>query len=382
MSDKKPKDYELLHNRRMVRYRSQINRVYDAAIRDFENLCRSIDYKPGKPFSLKDYPLAAKQLKSLINKLRSDLSDVIVTAVKKEWQLGAEKHEDLAAQMLGSLAPELLTLQQNLYGEASSRALKAFQTRRSDGLRLSDRVWNYSRQFKNEIELTLATGLVEGRSAQELSRDLKTYLKYPDKLFRRVRDAEGNLQLSKAAKEFHPGRGVYRSSHKNALRLAATETNIAYRTSDYTCMQQENFTLGIRIELSNNHTCNGKPFVDICDDLQGDYPKDFKWTGWHPNCRCHLIAITYTLEEFMIYQRRKIKGLPTDDIGATRRITDVPEQFKRWEEANRDRLSSAKSLPYFVRDNEKYFKEMLITRSAASGVSEAKALNDYLAPTS
>ena len=26
------------------------------------------------------------------------------------------------------------------------------------------------------------------------------------------------------------------------------------------------------------------PFYDICDELQGIYPKTFKWTGWHPHC--------------------------------------------------------------------------------------------------
>lgn len=102
------------------------------------------------------------------------------------------------------------------------------------------------------------------------------------KLFRRVRDEHGELQLSKRAAVFHPGRGVYRSSYKNARRLAATETNIAYMTADYERWQQLDFVVGIEIKLSNNHTLNGVPFTDICDDLKGRYPKDFKFTGWHP----------------------------------------------------------------------------------------------------
>ena len=35
-----------------------------------------------------------------------------------------------------------------------------------------------------------------------------------------------SLLSVKAAQAFHPGHGVYRSSYKNALRLAATETNM------------------------------------------------------------------------------------------------------------------------------------------------------------
>ncbi|MDR0754714.1 MAG: hypothetical protein LBF04_04920, partial [Prevotellaceae bacterium] len=71
---------------------------------------------------------------------------------------------------------------------------------------------------------------------------------------------------------------VYRSSFKNARRLTATETNIAYRAADYERMQDFDFVVGIEINLSNNHTLNGKPFTDMCDDLKGKYPKDFKFT--------------------------------------------------------------------------------------------------------
>lgn len=139
-------------------------------------------------------------------------------------------------------------------------------------MNLSDRVWRYTEQFKSEIELGIDIGLRDGLSADELSRDLRQYLQHPDKLLRRVRDEHGNLVLSKAAKAFHPGQGVYRSSYKNARRLAATETNMAYRTADYVRWQQLDFVVGIEIHLSNNHTLNGVPFEDICDFLQGRYP--------------------------------------------------------------------------------------------------------------
>ena len=153
---------------------------------------------------------------------------------------------------------------------------------------LSDRVWRYTDQFKTEIEMGIDCGLRDGLDAAQMARRLKQYLQHPDKLFRRVRDEHGNLQLSKAAAAFHPGRGVYRSSYKNARRLAATETNIAYRTADHVRWQQLDFIVGIEIHLSNNHTCRGrdgkpKPLYDICNELKGKYPKDFKFTGWHPH---------------------------------------------------------------------------------------------------
>ena len=111
--------------------------------------------------------------------------------------------------------------------------MNAFIKRVDNGLSLSDKVWKYTDRFKNEIELGIDCGLRDGLSAPEIARNLKMYLQYPDKLFRRVRTQHGILKLSKTAAAFHPGQGVYRSSYKNARRLAATETNIAYRTADF-----------------------------------------------------------------------------------------------------------------------------------------------------
>ena len=191
-----------------------------------------------------------------------------------------------------------------------------------------------------------------------MSRQLRTFLKYPDKLFRRVRDEHGNLRLSKSAAAFHPSRGVYRSSYKNARRLAATESNIAYRMSDYLRWQDLDFVVGIEIHLSNNHTLNGKPFKDICDQLKGRYPKTFKWTGWHPLCRCYATTVQKTDAEFMEDNRRILRGKEplTDSKNA---VKDMPENFNKWVKENQERIESAKSLPYFIRDNKSVVDNIL-----------------------
>lgn len=54
------------------------------------------------------------------------------------------------------------------------------------------------------------------------------------------------------------------------------------------------FVIGQYIALSNNHTCKGVEgvFRDMCNDLKGEYPKSFVFTGWHPHCRCHVVLNT------------------------------------------------------------------------------------------
>ena len=169
-------------------------------------------------------------------------------------------------------------------------------------------------------------------------------------LFRRVRDEHGELKLSQRAKGYHPGQGVYRSSYKNARRLTATETNIAYRTADHLRYQKMDFVVGIEIHLSGNHTLNGKPFHDICDELAGKYPKDFKFTGWHPHCRCFVTSILKTKEEREEDVKKILRGEPLNGESVNK-VNDVPEQFKTWLKDNELRALNRFSVPYFMTEN-------------------------------
>lgn len=170
------------------------------------------------------------------------------------------------------------------------------------GLSLSQLVWNYSQQSKSEFEVAIsdviADGLKSGTSAEELGRRVREYLNHPDMMYRRyhekvvvngqkkdvvtwrrrVIDENGKVRFVKAPLE-EVGMGHYRSSRKNAVRLMRTEINSSYHLANYEFWQNEPYIIGIRISLSPQH-----PHEDICDDLAGDYPKDFKWSGWHPQC--------------------------------------------------------------------------------------------------
>lgn len=108
--------------------------------------------------------------------------------------------------------------------------------------------------------------------------------------------------------------------------------------------------VGIEVHLSGNHTLNGKKFHDICDELQGKYPKEFKFTGWHPQCRCYATSILKTPEEIAEDNRRLLRGEPVSD-DSVNAVRDVPPAFKQWLADNAERIASAKSLPYFLRDN-------------------------------
>lgn len=348
--------WEKRHQQNVASYERQIDKIFQSAAREAAAVVSIAGVvKPDKPFSFADYPVTRKRVEKLLSGLKNNLTAVIVNGIESEWTLANNKNSELANQVFGDNAENLTEEQSRKYYSSNDTARQAFVERKTAGMNLSDRVWRYTEQFKSEIEMGIDIGLRDGLSADELSRELRQYLRYPDKLFRRVRDEHGVLQLSKAAQAFHPGQGVYRSSYKNARRLAVTETNMAYRTADYVRWQQLDFVVGIEIRLSNNHTLNGVPFEDICDFLKGKYPKDFKFVGWHPHCRCHVVTILKTPEEMAEDNRRIMAGQPVS-TRSVNTVGDVPERFNTWVEDNKERAKGWSSMPYFIRQNPQYVR--------------------------
>lgn len=347
--------YDLRHWNNLKKYESQLDAIYREAIREAIAISGSIaSIDTDKIFSFDDYPSTRKRMESLIEDMKSQVEAVVLNGIDAEWTLANNKNSELANWVFGDAVGKLTQAQYRRYYSTNDSARRAFAARRVDGLNLSQRVWNLAGQFKSELELGLDVGIRSGRSADDLSRDIRQYLRRPDMLFRRVRDEHGNLQLSRRAAAYHPGRGVYRSSYKNARRLAATETNIAYRTADHLRWQQMDFVVGIEIRTSpTNH-----PVPDICDDLKGKYPKDFKFTGWHPHCRCHAITILKTQEEVDADTQRILNGEPPSDPNSSvNAVTDMPENFTKWYSDNGERILNANSLPYFIRDNQSLVKQ-------------------------
>lgn len=348
--------YERQHIKNLAQYGKMIDKIFRAATQEAAQigaLVGASNFDPSRVFSFNDYPITLSMIQSLLSRLADSVETVVVNGIEAEWTLANNKNSALSQRVFGDNIGRLTQEQYRRYFSTNDDARQAFLGRKEQGLNLSERVWNYAQGFKNDIELGLDLGIRNGLDTDAMSRELRQFLRYPDKLFRRVRDLHGNLVLSQRAKDFHPGQGVYRSSYKNARRLAVTETNMAYRTADYERMQQLDFVVGIEIRLSNNHTCNGVPLTDICDDLCGRYPKDFKFTGWHPHCRCHVVQILKTEAELMEENRAILHGeKPATD--SVNRVSDVPQAFNEWIENNTDRAKRSFSMPYFVADNPKY----------------------------
>lgn len=352
--------FDARHYAKTRQYARQVERLYNTACDEIARAAGRITIPEDGVFSFDDFPATRRQAEGILSRLTKKVEAVITTGTRTEWQAACDKSDVFLGSILRTsrLTPE----EAEKYQARNLEALQAFQQRKAGGLGLSQRVWKYTEEFKTALELGIDVAVGEGRSAQQLSRDLRQYLQQPDKLFRRVRDKGGNLRLSKAAKMYHPGQGVYRSAAKNAERLARTEVNMAYREAEYLRWQQLDFVVGFRVMLSNNHTTKdskGKtvPLTDICDELAGDYPKTFKFLGWHPQCRCVVVPIMSDYDEFNKDRANRLKaivrGQSYKSLPSRRTVRDVPAAFRSHIEAIADRSKNWKAMPYYIRDNFK-----------------------------
>lgn len=341
--------YDEKHKQNLAKRAKKVSSLYDAAVKRLTQAAAPslFDADKEQEFHFEDFPTLKREMDALMQDLYSSLQTNIEDGDEESWTLANTKNDAMVESVIGKAKLPKQTVQ--AWKHPHLEALNAFIDRKEAGMGLSKRVWNLTQQFKDEMELALELGMGEGKSAAELSRDIRKYLKEPNKLFRRVRDKSGALRLSKAAAAYHPGRGVYRSSYKNALRMTATENNMAYRTADHTRWQALPFVIGIEIHISNNH-----PTEDICDLFDGKrFPKDFKFTGWHPWCRCYAVSILAKQEEMDAYIKALIAGEDVSDWQFTGKVEQMPTEFTKWMKDNESRIAKAKSMPYFIKDNFK-----------------------------
>lgn len=340
--------YDEKHKQNLAKRAKKVSSLYDAAVKRLTQAAAPslFDADKEQEFHFEDFPALKREMDALMQDLYSSLQTNIEDGDEESWTLSNTKNDAMVESVIGKAKLPKQTVQ--AWKHPHLEALNAFIDRKEAGMGLSKRVWNLTQQFKDEMELALELGMGEGKSAAELSRDIRKYLKEPSKLFRRVRDKSGALRLSKAAAAYHPGRGVYRSSYKNALRMTATENNMAYRTADHTRWQALPFVLGIEVRISNNH-----PIPDICDELAGRYPVEFKFTGWHPWCRCYAVSILAKQEEMDAYIKALIAGEDVSDWQFTGKVEQMPNKFTKWMKDNESRIAKAKSMPYFIKDNFK-----------------------------
>ena len=367
-------NYRSLRNeliRRSMRYAEGVRHLYDDALTQIAREFVMFDYDPDVPFSFADFG-KFRNVDGIMTRLEAQIQQVINNGIGNEFAAAYATHNDLIRSVLGENINEEM-LRAFAPRISSGNAARTFIAENAAGnITRSTRVWNGA--TLGQMETAVQEALMEGMPAKQMAGLIEEYLNDPDSCFRRFRiktgvDADGKSMYGRKwmkrvrnedgstswfdadPRDYPVGQGVYHSSYKNALRYTRSTTNIAYRTADYERYQEEAFVLGIEIHTTSNPAHQ----EDICDLLAGRYPKDFKWTGWHPNCMCYEVPILATPEEVNAMADAIMNDQDPASVPVAGRVTDVPDNFKEWVANNEDRIQATidrgKELPYFLRDN-------------------------------
>lgn len=312
---------------RLIKYMSQVQSIYDRIANQIAIAVDSTNYDGSVEFLFKDYPELNQTVKNLMSDYAGQMNNLIYSGTSNEWKESNIMQDLLARKVLRAYDFEKGGDKYQRYFQPNTDALKAFQQRVDRGMNLSQKLWVQSQALKKEMEQTISTAIERGQSAVVLSKRISKYL--------------SDFPSMKADYAEKYGKAV--SCHDcqyASIRLARTEINMAYRKAEQTRWKQFDFILGYEIKLSKRH-----PAPDICDDLLGIYPKDFVFLGWHPNCMCYVVPIVMSDEEYY--------GSPS--IQKSAMISRTPKNFNDWVRNNRSRIGQAETLPYFLKDNRKYW---------------------------
>lgn len=349
--------------------------TYKAAI-DITDVRKAIE--SGGTFTWSDNRQAAAKLDKMLRQMTQKVETLIANGIGSCYRQGERNVTGDVIKALGvrgkaqtaevTAICDAATDQRRANGQSAAAHINA----RRGGIQASAQIWQQN--AKKEIEIIVQNGMKEGKSPSEIAQSIRSYLKEPYRYEKSVYNpTTGRLERSDAAKDYHPGQGVYRSSYKNALRMARTEMTQAYRQAEWESYQNNPLIKAYEIRLSGNHTTmktvKGKrvpvPLTDICDKLAGVYPKTFKWVGWHPQCRCLMIPITVSKSEFReLLEARKAdrearkagkEATAVAKINQRAANVPVPKQYNDWLAANQDRINAARKgggiLPMWITDN-------------------------------
>ena len=357
-------------------YNKRLGRLYSDYVKKLTSLGYGVDVlEDDALFNFDNFP----QLKARLNEIFNDYYQNSLLCYKSGITDGvalAYNHDEMVIGNYSVLTDKAIRV-------ARDTAAATFIVNRlnaKNGLNLAQTVWNYCQQTKSEFEMamsnTIADGIKEGSSAEEIGKSIRKYLNNPDMMYRRYhtikvqkngkkkdvvtwrrrRIIDGKVRFVEEPLE-NVGMGVYRSARKNALRVARTEINAAYHKARNERWQNEPFVVGQYIHVSPQHNID-----DICNDLEGRYPKDFDWRSWHANCMCTSDPITIEGEEKKEFYKRLAAGEDMSNYVGRFAVKDVPDYYKQYIKDHSEAIIKSYkkgNLAWHLQDNKKYWVNLL-----------------------
>ncbi len=357
-------------------YNKRLGRLYSDYVKKLTSLGYGEDVlEDDALFNFDNFP----QLKARLNDIFNDYYQNSLLCYKNGITDGvalAYNHDEMVIGGYSVLTDKAIRVAR----DTAAATFISNRLKTKNGLNLAQTVWNYCQQTKSEFEMamsnTIADGIKKGSSAEEIGKSIRRYLNDPDMMYRRYhtikvqkngkkkdvvtwrrrRIIDGKVRFVEEPLE-KVGMGVYRSARKNALRVARTEINSAYHKARNERWQKEPFVIGQYIHVSPQHNID-----DICNDLEGRYPKDYVWISWHPQCICTSDPITIQGEEKKEFYKRLMAGEDMSNYVSPFAVLTMPEKYNQYIKDNSEAIVKAGmrgKLAWHLQDNTKYWAHLL-----------------------
>ena len=357
-------------------YNKRLGRLYSDYVKKLTSLGYGEDVlEDDALFNFDNFP----QLKARLNEIFNDYYQNSLLCYKSGITDGvalAYNHDEMVIGGYSVLTDKAIRVAR----DTAAATFIANRLKAKNGLNLAQTVWNYCQQTKSEFEMamsnTIADGIKQGSSAEEIGKSIRRYLNDPDMMYRRYhtikvqkngkkkdvvtwrrrRIIDGKVRFVEEPLE-KVGMGIYRSARKNALRVARTEINSAYHKARNERWQNEPFVIGQYIHVSPQHNID-----DICNDLEGRYPKDYVWISWHSQCICTSDPITIQGEEKKEFYKRLMAGEDMSNYVSPFAVLAMPEKYNQYIKDNSEAIVKAGmrgKLAWHLQDNTKYWAHLL-----------------------
>lgn len=357
-------------------YNKRLGRLYSDYVKKLTSLGYGEDVlEDDALFNFDNFP----QLKARLNDIFNDYYQNSLLCYKSGITDGvalAYNHDEMVIGGYSVLTDKAIRVARDI----AAATFISNRLKTKNGLNLAQIIWNYCQQTKSEFEMamsnTIADGIKKGSSAEEIGKSIRKYLNDPDMMYRRYhtikvqkngkkkdvvtwrrrRIIDGKVRfIEEPLKKV--GMGVYRSARKNALRVARTEINSAYHKARNERWQNEPFVIGQYIHVSPQHNID-----DICNDLEGRYPKDYVWISWHPQCICTSDPITIQGDEKKEFYKRLMAGEDMSNYVSPFAVLTMPEKYNQYIKDNSEAIVKAGmrgKLAWHLQDNTKYWAHLL-----------------------
>lgn len=357
-------------------YNKRLGRLYSDYVKKLTSLGYGEDvFEDDALFNFDNFP----QLKARLNDIFNDYYQNSLLCYKSGITDGvalAYNHDEMVIGGYSVLTDKAIRVAR----DTAAATFIANRLKTKNGLNLAQIIWNYCQQTKSEFEMamsnTIADGIKKGSSAEEVGKSIRRYLNDPDMMYRRYhtikvqkngkkkdvvtwrrrRIIDGKVRFIEEPLE-KVGMGVYRSARKNALRVARTEINSAYHKARNERWQKEPFVIGQYIHVSPQHNID-----DICNDLEGRYPKDYVWISWHAQCICTSDPITIQGDEKKEFYKRLMAGEDMSNYVSPFAVLTMPEKYNQYIKDNSEAIVKAGmkgKLAWHLQDNTKYWVHLL-----------------------